>query len=64
MAPALEVWLCNNACYVVTELFEIMGEKDIDDVNEGLNESDDNLYGPCFTVNFGLYDIPIPPSNN
>ena len=36
-----------------------MSEKDIDDVNEGLNESDDNLYGPCFTANFGLYDIPI-----
>ena len=36
-----------------------MGEKDIDDVSEGLNESDDNLYGPCFTANFGLCDIPI-----
>ena len=46
--------LCNNVRYVVMELFEIMSEKDIDDVNEGLNESDDNLYGPCFTVNFGL----------
>ena len=41
-----------------------MGEKDIDDVNEGLNESDDNLYGPCFTANFGLYDIPIIASAN
>ena len=34
--------------------FEIMSEKDIDDVNEGLNESDDKSYGPYFTVNFGL----------
>ena len=41
-----------------------MSEKDIDDVNEGLNESDDNLYGPCFTVNFGLYDIPITTQND
>ena len=31
-----------------------MNEKDIDDVNEGMNEFDDNSYGPCFTINFGL----------
>ena len=48
------MWLCNNACYVVNVLIEIMSEKDIDDVNEGLNESDDKSYGPSFTVNFGL----------
>ena len=48
------MWLCNNACYVVNVLIEIMSEKDIDDVNEGLNESDDKSYGPYFTVNFGL----------
>ena len=35
------------------ELFEM--KKDIDDVNEGINEFDDNSYGPCFTVNFGLW---------
>ena len=50
----LEMWLCNNVCYVVMELFEIMSEKDIDDVNEGLNEFDDNSYGPYFTINLGL----------
>ena len=48
------MWLCNNVCYVVMELIEIMSEKDIDDVNEGLNELDDKSYGPYFTVNFGL----------
>ena len=48
------MWLCNNVCYVVMELIEIMSEKDIDDVNEGLNEFDDNSYGPYFTINFGL----------
>ena len=47
------MWLCNDICYVVIELFE-MNEKDIDDVNEGLNESDDKSYGPYFTVNYGL----------
>ena len=31
-----------------------MNEKDIDDVNEGMNEFDDNSYGPCFIINFGL----------
>ena len=31
-----------------------MNGKDTDDVNEVLNEFDDNSYGPCFTVNFGL----------
>ena len=31
-----------------------MNEKDIDDVNEGLNEFDDNSNGPFLTVNFGL----------
>ena len=36
------------------EAFEIMSEKDIDDVNEVLNEFDDNLYGPYFTINLGL----------
>ena len=48
------MWLCNNVCYVVMELFEIMSEKDIDDVNEGLNDFDDNSYGPCFTIDSGL----------
>ena len=47
------MWLCNDICYVVIELFE-MNEKDIDDANEGLNEFDDNSYGPCFTINSGL----------
>ena len=39
--------------HVVIELFE-MNEDNIDDVNEGLNEFDDNSYGPFLTVNFGL----------
>ena len=39
--------------YVVTELFE-MNEDNIDDANEGLNEFDDNSYGPFLTGNFGL----------
>ena len=47
------MWLCNDICYVVIELFE-MNEENIDDVNEGLNEFDDNSYGPFLTVNFGL----------
>ena len=34
--------------------FEIMSEKDIDDVKEVLNEFDDNSYGPYFTINLGL----------
>ena len=38
--------------YVVKELFE-MNEDNIDDVKEGLNEFDDNSYGPFLTVNFG-----------
>ena len=32
---------CAMTCYVVIELFE-MNEDNIDDVNEGLNEFDDN----------------------
>ena len=32
-----------------------MNGKDTDDVNEGMNEFDDNLYGPCFTVNSGQW---------
>ena len=32
-----------------------MNGKDTDDVNEGMNEFDDNSYGPCFTVNSGQY---------
>ena len=47
------MWLCNDICYVVIELFE-MNEENIDDVNEDLNEFDDNSYGPFLTVNFGL----------
>ena len=39
--------------YVVTELFE-MNEDNIIDANEGLNEFDDNSYGPFLTGNFGL----------
>ena len=31
-----------------------MNGKDTDDVNEGMNEFDDNSYGPCFTINLGL----------
>ena len=31
-----------------------MNEENIDDVNEGLNEFDDNSYGPFLTVNSGL----------
>ena len=48
------MWLCNNVCYAVKELIEIMSKKDIDDVNEDLNELDDKSYGPYLTVNFGL----------
>ena len=47
------MWLCNDIGYVVIKLFE-MNEKEIDDINEGLNEFDDNSYCPCFTINFGL----------
>ena len=39
--------------YVVIELFE-MNEDNNDDTNEGLNEFDDNSYGPFLTGNFGL----------
>ena len=40
--------------YVVIELFE-MNEDNIIDANEGLNEFDDDSYGPFLTGNFGLY---------
>ena len=39
--------------YVVIELFE-MNEDNIVDTNEGLNEFDDNSYGPFLTGIFGL----------
>ena len=39
--------------YVVIELFE-MNEDNIDGTNEGLNEFDDDSYGPFLTGNFGL----------
>ena len=39
--------------YVVIELFE-MNEDNIIDANEGLNEFDDNPYGPFLIGIFGL----------